>query len=105
MDARSLVGMTQGARKRAALLIALRRARYEYIDRHGEQGEEEGYSRIGYHEKEVRRELRIGERLRPCPSITDGQRGCPRCNWKLVGFAIWLAPMCDGSGVLPRKRP
>ena len=89
---RSLVGMTMGARKRAVL---------KEMDRkdHPENGQ-----RLDYWE--VRAKYRIGQKLRPCV-------GCLRCQCRSA-FDAWpelgeeLAkdhPTCDGSGVLPARRP
>ena len=63
--ARSLVGMTMGARKRA-------------------------WEMMGY----LRSDLRIGERLRPCP-------GCEECRGYDDGIGVLH---CDGSGVMPARR-
>ena len=78
--ARSLVGMTMGARKRA------HRAAMVGLD----------------YEDGVRFTLttstkyRIGERLRPCP-------GCCACGVIEPGNEYQI-PWCDGSGVLPARR-
>jgi len=78
--ARSLVGMTMGARKRAhrAAMVGL-----DY---------EDGVrftltTSTKYH---------IGERLRPCP-------GCCACGVIEPGNEYQI-PWCDGSGVLPARR-
>ena len=91
LTARSLVGMTMGARKRA------HRAAMVGLD----------------YEDGVRFTLttstkyRIGERLRPCP-------GCHTCMPGVKGWHIdkvrgrfkmpTIAWSCDGSGVLPARR-
>lgn len=97
--ARSLVGMSMGARKRAyrAAVAELEQAevwRGDVVDR---------------------KRLRIGERLRPC-------NGCTACNSAMSccgcrhGYEPWdnryshhicdPEGPCDGSGVLPaRKKP
>jgi len=72
LTARTLVGMTMGARKRAA------RADCYYI-------------RTSVHD--FRNQLRIGQRLRPCP-------GCEECRGYDDGIGVIH---CDGSGVLPAK--
>lgn len=80
--ARSLVGMTTGARKRA-----VRRAEYLTTI----QDRMQWYLLRGPY---LRAKYRIGERLRPCP-------GCCSC-----GPCFGPKPcrrVCDGSGVLPRK--
>lgn len=98
MDARKLVGMTQGARKRKArwesscISLPWRRA---WRAKHGET-------------------LRIGQRLRPCPN-------CMKCwpwtrfeNGRIGALAppvgagkrymrLELDDICDGSGVIPAK--
>jgi len=92
MDARKLVGMTQGARKRAAR-------------------NEDDYTRSAEYLFQ-RTKYRIGQRLRPCP-------GCRKCGyeptvtlWKLSRDAMWMSGslvvrdirnICDGSGVIPAK--
>lgn len=94
---RSLVGMTQGARKRAA--------RAELIGAHqvGTLSEiPAGIVRDVYRGPHYR----IGQRLRPCA-------GCIRCKCRSA-FDAWpelgeeLAkdhPTCDGSGVLLARKP
>lgn len=79
VDPRKLVGMSMGARKRAARQLAydpwgrLRDAHRPYTM--------------------VRAAYRIGERLRPCP-------GCEECQGWDVEMGL---DHCDGSGVLPAK--
>lgn len=81
--ARSLVGMTMGARKRAAW------AEYQGAIL-AQDGEE-----IGSWD-DARAKYRIGQRLRPCP-------GCPACTTSRCQWGV--GPGCmDGSGVLPAKR-
>lgn len=94
---RSIVGMTQGARKRAA--------RAELIGAHqvGTLSEiPAGIVRDVYRGPHYR----IGQRLRPCV-------GCLRCKCRSA-FDAWpelgeeLAkdhPTCDGSGVLLARKP
>lgn len=114
--ARSLVGMTQGARKRAAWYEALRTS-YD-----GDGGPISNRKlrlclRTALTPKvladtvpiewrlEVRAKYRIGERLRPCP-------GCVRCRcntglaaYPKLGEALCTGTGCDGSGVLPAHKP
>lgn len=80
--ARSLVGMSMGARKRIAWREYLAWCRKNpdrellksaTIDTWDEKGLEEGYQRGLQAQREVRTKHRIGERLRPCP-------GCPQCT-------------------------
>lgn len=71
---RSLVGMTQGARKRRARKVAQARGLKPYM---------------------LHEEYRIGQRLRPCPGCCScgpcfGPKPCRR--------------VCDGSGVLPERK-
>ena len=113
---RSLVGMTMGARKRAAWYEALRTS-YD-----GDGGPISNRKlRLCLRSAltvrvlavtvpiewrlEVRAKYRIGERLRPCV-------GCLRCQCRSA-FDAWpelgeeLAkdhPTCDGSGVLPARK-
>lgn len=99
MDARKLVGMTEGAKKRKArwesnsIMLPWRRA---WRAKYG-------------------REYRIGTRLRPCP----GKHGCVNCTptcgacedqipddtkCKQCGSVMTTdGPFCDGSGVLPAR--
>ena len=94
--ARSLVGMSMGARKRAyrAAVAELEQAevwRGDVVDR---------------------KRLRIGERLRPCPGCLrcrscsgcevlefEGER-CARCGKECPSEPT----QCDGSGVLPSRK-
>ena len=81
---RSIVGMTQGSRKRAI-------ARCEQVDL-------DPVHRLWF---------RLGQRLRPCP-------GCHTCMPGVKGWHIdkvrgrfkmpTIAWSCDGSGVLPARR-
>ncbi len=75
---RSLVGMTQGARKRRARKVAQARGLKPYM---------------------LHEEYRIGQRLRPCPgcSLCKGV-GC-YCDACVNGMSC----LCDGSGVLTAK--
>ena len=100
LTARSLVGMSMGARKRIAWREYLAWCRKNLdrellksatIDTWDEKGLEEGYQRGLQAQREVRTKHRIGERLRPCP-------GCMECDPS--GFAS----ICDGSGVLPARK-
>ena len=102
--ARSLVGMSQSARKRAirALFVELvftsQGTAIEPTDKGSRwfhlwcRGSGDAASRDPEYAA-LRAKYRIGERLRPCP-------GCMECDPS--GFAS----ICDGSGVLPaRKKP
>lgn len=84
---RSLVGMTQGARKR------IRRAISGLLDKaHG------NLASIGHQHDATRDDsfLRIGQKLRPCP-------GCCACGAIEPGTEYPI-PWCDGSGVLPARK-
>ena len=103
---RSLVGMTMGARKRAADRVAV--AALGNDRAHAYTCEYGSYLRSGEYLGAywtARAKYRIGERLRPCV-------GCLRCQCRSA-FDAWpelgeeLAkdhPTCDGSGVLPARR-
>lgn len=114
---RSLVGMTMGARKRAALSELMAAAQTP-----------EPREVAGQVLDFARREYRIGQRLRPCPGCpdcvtqmqdrwVDGRRvegeavrhrnGCShddRSGYCCFGDVIRLVGYCDGSGVLPARR-
>ena len=91
---RSLVGMTMGARKRAArrwlwpddnrrdALRMFRDMAAEWTN-NGEK----------YEYMLARKSYRIGQRLRPCP-------GCAGCWPKFLALNTHV---CDGSGVLPAR--
>lgn len=106
----SLVGMTQGARKRAARRAAISALRVISA------------STYWY----ARRRYRIGERLRPCPGcpdccewaepfddgsffLHDPDTSHP-CDYSCDGKSFDCddegnpPPLCDGSGVLPARR-
>ena len=81
---RSIVGMTQGARKRAARQDAMG-------------------VRTAVHD--FRTSIRIGETLRPCP----GCCACSPCNVSRIHLvrlctSAYPRTICDGSGVLPARR-
>ena len=102
----SLVGMTMGARKRAADRVAV--AALGNDRAHAYTREYGSYLRSGEYLGAywaARETYRIGEKLRPCA-------GCLRCQCRSA-FDAWpelgeeLAkdhPTCDGSGVLPARR-
>lgn len=90
--ARSLVGMTMGARKRASLSNAL----YPVVFPSGIVTDETEMQ-AGYSWQEIRDDWPLlGERLRPCP-------GCCACGVNDPGNEYPI-PWCDGSGVLPARR-
>lgn len=93
MNARRLVGMTMGARKRAARL----NAEADYVNQ-GLSGLPPGWHRDSPY-REYRRNLRIGERLRPCPWKHD-ERGCKGKGQEGSGPGD---AYCEGSGVLPAR--
>lgn len=116
---RSLVGMTQGARKRAARIQCvghpfktkpLKLLWFRYFRRDAAGRQETDADRALLHKyAHLRTRYRIGERLRPCP-------GCLRCR-SCAGCEVLTfegdackdcgreAPMatesCDGASVLP----
>lgn len=110
MSPRSLVGMTQGARKRAARrslypafgLIPEKTARRRHL-RCFKMARPGGFvTRDGY--DHARKLYRIGERLRPCPWCFG-----PGDRWNCAARTQQLVPTpspgsCDGSGVLPAKK-
>lgn len=89
---RSLVGMTQGARKRAARRCpGCIECKHEIPQRdYGLRCNSGGV--FAKSPEQWRRRFKIGERLRPCP-------GCADC---LAGLLGWMS-ICDGSGVLPAR--
>lgn len=91
MDPRKLVGMTMGARKREA------RSHADYANL-GLPVPKNWHIDTPYHE--YRRNLRLGERLRPCPWRHDA-KGCMGKGWEGPGPGV---DYCDGSGVLPARR-
>ena len=107
LTARSLVGMTMGARKRAA------RAQYMYgayilrdCRRYVLRLFAETKDGVSSEYKRAWRMYRIGQRLRPCP-------GCHTCMPGAKGWHIdkvrgrfkmpTIAWSCDGSGILPAR--
>ncbi len=124
---RSLVGMTQGARKRAADRVAV--AALGNDRAHAYTREYGSYLRSGEYLGAywaARETYRIGERLRPCLGCCacwgadvspagfgyDAECFGPRVNGhtKREIFRMWkwqrnLVDDCDGSGVLPARRP
>ena len=73
---RSLVGMTMGARKRAAQAAGIARSTY-----------------------------RIGQKLRPCVGCLRCQCRSAFDAWPELGEELAKDhPTCDGSGVLPARR-
>ncbi len=130
---RSLVGMTQGARKRRARewmecerLHQRAQDLQEVVDR--QMGRRSQPRTVGHTPGRLKQYYRIGQKLRPCP-------GCPECDhgkhWRCgncgtengicdlilaevrckcgKGCGQWrisypAKTVCDGSGVLPAKR-
>lgn len=85
MDARRLVGMTEGAKKRAARRWV------------ASKGDADPGARAWWRD-EARQRYRIGERLTPC-------RGCEACRGECWHGRRSCCPRhCDGSGVLPAKQ-
>ena len=116
---RSLVGMSQSARKRRSRAVAyLVIVDVTFIE-HAETWANAIHSKLFHQRKfprhqwdleqyaQVRAKYRIGERLRPCP-------GCHTCMPGVKGWHIdkvrgrfkmpTIAWSCDGSGVLPARR-
>ena len=105
--ARSLVGMTMGARKRAARLQYMLHT-YEIGPIRREVLSVFAPCDAASHTyKRAWRMYRIGQRLRPCP-------GCHTCMPGVKGWHIdkvrgrfkmpTIAWSCDGSGVLPARQ-
>ena len=103
---RSLVGMTMGARKRAADRVAV--AALGNDRAHAYTREYGSYLRSGEYLGAywaARETYRIGQKLCPCA-------GCLRCQcqtafyaWPKLGEALAKdLPTCDGSGVLPARK-
>ncbi len=82
MDPRQLVGMTQGAKKRAARPKIVRND-HAWLAKH-------------------RALYRVGERLRPCPWCSRG--GDPAYCAKTRKMLKPPYSICDGSGVLPTRK-
>lgn len=109
----SLVGMTQGARKRAWLRGALN----DYLFPHQNSTGAEHDVRSDYSWSEIRVDApflgtKLGERLRPCPGCSTCARPCHYCEMQepddsrcpRCGQVMYSTPICDGSGVLPARR-
>ena len=115
--ARSLVGMSQGARKRRARAVAYLVIVDVTFIKHAETWANTEHAQLFRQRKfprhqwdleqyaQVRAKYRIGQKLRPCV-------GCLRCQCRSA-FDAWpelgeeLAkdhPTCDGSGVLPARK-
>ena len=118
LTARSLVGMTMGARKRRSRAVSyLVIVDVTFIE-HAETWANAIHSKLFHQRKfprhqwdleqyaQVRAKYRIGQRLRPCP-------GCHTCMPGVKGWHIdkvrgrfkmpTVAWSCDGSGVLPAR--
>lgn len=99
---RSLIGMTMGARKRAAWYEALRSGYDGRISnrklrlclRSVLTADVLAVTVPIEWRLEVRAKYRIGERLRPCP-------GCEECRGYDDGIGV---VHCDGSGVMPARK-
>ena len=126
-SARSLVGMTMGARKRAALYDAARSGAPPISNRKLHLCLAPPRPKTMCLEdwrRECRSKYRIGERLRPCPGCWHCQttwqqssiypqtavvhrHGCSHDDPSGVccfGETISVTMECDGSGVLPARR-
>ena len=122
---RSLVGMTQGARKRAWLRGALN----DYLFPHQNSTGAEHDVRSDYSWSEIRVDApflgtKLGERLRPCPGCWNCQttwqqssiysqtavmhrHGCSHDDPSglcCFGETVPVKMECDGSGVLPARK-
>ena len=129
LTARSLVGMTMGARKRKARywmecerLHQKAQDLQEVVDR--SVGRKSSLRTIGHTPISLRHHYRIGERLRPCPGCwhcrTTWQKssiyqdaavmhrdGCSHddpSGFCCFGETTSVTMECDGSGVLPARR-
>lgn len=109
---RSLVGMTMGARKRAArreyLTVcekdpdhALIKAATLSTWNDGEL--EAGYQRWHNRQRQIRAKYRLGERLRPCPGCT-ACLVCVACENNNCRRKHLPVQYCAGDGVLPPMR-
>lgn len=97
-SARSLPGMSQGARKRMAL-----RARQAALSLIAGAGREADPKKLAL----LRSIYRIGERLRPCPAwvaMRSAKNNTERCGWWLADGTWFDCQNCRGSGVLPARR-
>ena len=122
---RSLVGMTQGARKRAWLRGALN----DYLFPHQNSTGAEHDVRSDYSWSEIKMDApylgtKLGERLRPCPGccacwgvrmstaygeiaecVGPDTRGRSKRQIRMMRhYHSDLREDCDGSGVLPARR-
>lgn len=96
MDARKLVGMTEGAKKRWAR-VQYMRATYEVTvcPRAEVLRLFSSWDAAAEKYKYARSMARIGTKLRPCPR-------CLGCSLFASGFNNFVR-WCDGSGVIPAK--
>jgi len=115
ITARSLVGMSASAKKRAARALFVKHVLTSQGTeiKPDDQGPRwfhlwcRGSGDVASRDPDyaaLRSKYRISERLRPCP-------GCIRCNcstgfaaWPELGKALIIGTECDGSGVLPARK-
>lgn len=107
MDARKLVGMTQGARKRAWLA-----GRIDATVFPDGINTDELEMKSAYSWSEIRRWWQpfgwqlLGQRLRPCPGCHGCRPGEKGWHIDKVRGRFTASPVawcCDGSGVIPAK--
>lgn len=111
--ARSLVGMSMGARKRASLAEWRKRKAEGLASQYLRLPWPSAFSEFALFQG-LRLQRRIGERLRPCPGCLACQhlRTCTACeNAEFEGYRCEncgrvhvVQRICDGAGVLPAKR-
>ena len=125
LTARSLVGMTMGARKRAAKSEGVRigcKAGPKICDKLRKRmwrvWAQAPYARTARTEElakiwqDMYAKYRIGKRLRPCPGCSVCARPCHYCEMQEPDDSrcprcrqvMYSKPICDGSGVLPARK-
>jgi hypothetical protein len=101
---RSLVGMTQGARKRSARLVASKSISEDqavaYINEYGSFLRSAEYLGAYW---DSRSKYRIGQKLRPCSGCVQCFV-CVSCENDTCARTSHRASLCDGSGVLPARK-